>query len=1202
MTVPTWTALSAPDRLAALRRTALLESGPEEAFDRFTRLVARALRVPVALVSLVEVDRQALKSALGLPEPWATRREIPLSHSFCRYVVAAGAPLVVEDARSHPLVRENPAVTDLGMLAYAGVPLTTRDGHTLGTLAAVDLAPRAWSEDDLAILTDLAAAVVREIEARVTAREVERAHGFTERIMRASPEIVYIFDLGERRVVYDNARGPHVLGSRRDHPDRERDVLASVHPDDQPAVLRTLDQVRDLPDGETVEVEFRMPHADGGWRWLRARTVVFDRDSDGRPRQVLGVAEDVTDRRQAEAALRESEAKFAIAFADSPVAISISTLAEGRYVEVNDAVLDATGYTRAEVIGRTATDLNIFAYPEGREVLVRALRAGPVRNLELAIRRKDGAIRTVLLSARLTTLNDIPHILTTSLDVTEWKQTEAALRESERRLRALADNLPAGAVFQLIQPPDGSRRFSYISAGIEQLTGVTPEEAMRDAALLFDAIPEEDRPRYAEAVERARATNGVFEVELRQRHRGGELRWMQLRSITYQLDDGTLVSDGLQIDITERTAAETALREREERLRLAAEAARFGTYDDHGPDGVYWSRELKALFGLPADFDVSAGAATALERVHPEDRDRLAAALDAARDPHGDGRIEVEHRILRPDGATIWVLTKGRTIFERGGDGAPTRRAVGVVLDITERKRTEAALRERERLLTRIQETMADGLVIIDAHGRLVNANPAASRILGMSHEALPGTPTTSLVKRYTLDGEPRGDIPSIAELEASGDAFHHDEYLIERPDGTRVAIARTITALRDEQGRFLGGVSTFRDVTARIAAERELRENEQRLQLAGRIACLSVWEWDVASGSITCDDQYRELYGIPAGELPTVEVWLSRLHPDDRERLITGGQAVQRGGTDWNGEFRILHPEHGLRWVQGISRASARDAAGRVTRVIGINLDITERKQAEVEREALLTAESEARARAEAATRSKNDLVGTITHDLKGPLTTIKGTAQVLRRQAVRLGGVPEEFVRGLTSIDATTAKMAALLEELMDVVRLEAGEALTLNRQPVDLVTLVRGLVDAYQQTTARHILSVAAGTPELTGTWDGPRLERVLDNLLSNAIKYSPAGGTVTTRIDRTDAGGRCWARLEMCDEGIGIPAADLPRIFERYHRASNAAGRIAGAGIGLAGVRQLVEQHGGTITIDSAEGAGTTVTVLLPIDEC
>jgi len=157
------TNLRDPSRLDALRRTALLDSPPEASFDRLTRLAVRLLRVPTALVSLVDERRQFFKSHAGLSEPWATDRQTPLSHSFCQHVVSSGQPLIIDDARHHPLVKDNLAIDRLGVVAYAGIPLSSPEGHVLGSFCVVDSNPRSWTAEEIDGLKDLAACVISEI-------------------------------------------------------------------------------------------------------------------------------------------------------------------------------------------------------------------------------------------------------------------------------------------------------------------------------------------------------------------------------------------------------------------------------------------------------------------------------------------------------------------------------------------------------------------------------------------------------------------------------------------------------------------------------------------------------------------------------------------------------------------------------------------------------------------------------------------------------------------------------------------------------------------------------------------------------------------------------------------------------------------------------------------------------------------------------
>ena len=159
-----------PARLQALRDTRLLDTSAEEEYDRLTRLAMNLLNAPVAQISLVDADRQFFKSAHGMEEPWASARETPLSHSICQHAVDARQPLVIEDARNHPLVGDSLAVRDLGAIAYAGVPLITQAGHALGTLCVIDRKPRAWTSEQIETLKTLAAAALAQIELRTAAR------------------------------------------------------------------------------------------------------------------------------------------------------------------------------------------------------------------------------------------------------------------------------------------------------------------------------------------------------------------------------------------------------------------------------------------------------------------------------------------------------------------------------------------------------------------------------------------------------------------------------------------------------------------------------------------------------------------------------------------------------------------------------------------------------------------------------------------------------------------------------------------------------------------------------------------------------------------------------------------------------------------------------------------------------------------------
>lgn len=254
------------------------------------------------------------------------------------------------------------------------------------------------------------------------------------------------------------------------------------------------------------------------------------------------------------------------------------------------------------------------------------------------------------------------------------------------------------------------------------------------------------------------------------------------------------------------------------------------------------------------------------------------------------------------------------------------------------------------------------------------------------------------------------------------------------------------------------------------------------------------------------------------------------------------------------------------------------------------------ERRHAEAERARL----SRASAEAEASLRVRDETLASISHDLRTPLTSIRGLAQLLQRRLARGADIDrDELLERLGRIEDQTRLMSRMIDDLLDVARIEAGRPLELRREPCDLVELVRGAVADVQRATDGHRLHVSSSVPSLHGSLDSPRMERVILNLLTNAIKYSPDGGDVWVNLHHEDGSSGDCAVLTVRDGGIGIPPEDLPHIFERFYRASNVGGHVRGTGIGLAGALLIVEQHGGNIQADSEQGVGTTVTLRVPL---
>lgn len=357
-------------------------------------------------------------------------------------------------------------------------------------------------------------------------------------------------------------------------------------------------------------------------------------------------------------------------------------------------------------------------------------------------------------------------------------------------------------------------------------------------------------------------------------------------------------------------------------------------------------------------------------------------------------------------------------------------------------------------------------------------------------------------------------------------------------------------------------------------------------------------------------DERARRLLGLTAGEN-----FFDRALPSDREKAV---RAVARVGTP--GEpppeltidctvAPVTVEVRGAPCDSGILVVGSVLAEGRESLVTSLSEALSElsvlhretaRRRAELDRLLQVLSASEDQARRSAAAlaeldREKDEFLAAVAHDLKNPLTAVRGFAQLLRR---RLRGHTLDAWADdtLATIESIAIKTSAMVDDLLDVARVKLGAGLRLRCAPVDLVALVQR-VAGRQLLSDRHHLRIEATATTLVGQWDETRLERVVDNLVSNAVKYSPAGGDVTIRLAEDPPGE--WAVCLVQDEGIGIPPEDIHRIFESFYRAGNAAVRASGLGLGLAGARRIIEQHGGTLSAESRPGLGSTFMIRLPL---
>ncbi len=650
-------------------------------------------------------------------------------------------------------------------------------------------------------------------------------------------------------------------------------------------------------------------------------------------------------------------------------------------------------------------------------------------------------------------------------------------------------------------------------------------------------------------------------------------------------------------------------------------------------DGIVttWNEAAERLYGYKAAEIIG----RSVDVIIPPDRPNELGDI-LARLRRGERIEHFETERIAKDGRRLPISVTISPI--RDADGTVVG-ASAVTRDITRRRQVEQALRASHNHLQAILRSAEEGITVQDAGGRFIYANNAAARLCGFpSAEALLSAPPDRVAEDFEIlddDGTP------VATERLPGRIAMREGRMVEavlryRSASMRIdrwSLVRSVPA-EDPESPLPMVINVFQDITALKQEEIRVQflakagealgqtlDYEGTLAQIAQLAVPSFADW-AAVDVLGADGTIRRLATAHAD--PAKLAWAEELEgryptkPDDP----TGPARVIRTGEP---EFyasvpedlleafrvdeemaRILDELHLTSWI-----VVPLQARGRTLGALTFVHAESERHYSETDlrfardvatRAALALDNARLYRDALAAIHVRDEFLASVSHDLRTPLTTIRGSAQLVARQLRRLD-VPEteRASASLASIDRASRRMEMMIGALLDITRLESGRPLDVDRQQIDLVSLVRELVEEHQRGAPGHRLGLDARATQIQGAWDPVRLERVVDNLLSNAIKYSPDGGRVqvSLSVEGDPDSDVATAVVEVEDEGIGIPAADLSRIFDRFRRGSNVPSRTPGIGIGLTGAKQIAELHGGSLTVVSQEGAGSRFRLQLPI---
>jgi PAS domain S-box-containing protein len=551
------------------------------------------------------------------------------------------------------------------------------------------------------------------------------------------------------------------------------------------------------------------------------------------------------------------------------------------------------------------------------------------------------------------------------------------------------------------------------------------------------------------------------------------------------------------------------------------------------------------------------------------------------------GEIETfltEKRYRRKDGSVVWSnLTVS---LARRVDGSPDY-FISIVEDISARKQAEAHLRETDERLSLALKAAGLGIFEWDVRAdRAVWENERMYEIFG--HRRADG----ALSKAQLLDRVHPDDADALERTLAGGMASG-------RPFHTTYRIRRTDGALRwlDLVGHFLapdGGplrmIGVLTDNTEQQLAEETLRASEERFRIMADTAPVMIWMSGTDTLCSFFNKPWLDFTGRPL-EAELGNGWTEGVHPDDLGHCLQIYVASFETRRPFGMDYRLRRHDGQYRWIfdQGVPRFSS---SGEFLGYIGSCVDVTERKQAEAEREKLAE-EQAARAAAEAASRSKDEFLAMVSHELRSPLSAILSYAQTLR-VGPRDADAIDRVVR---VIERNTKAQIQIIEDLLDSARITTGK-LRIELAVIDLVPVLEAALDTVRPAaSAKGVTLVLDCEPKPTEALGDPaRLQQIVWNLLSNAIKFTPEGGRVSLGM-KHDAG---RIRIIVSDTGQGIEPGFLPFVFQRFSQTdTSSARRSGGLGLGLSLVKELVELHGGTISAKSeGVGRGATFTVTFP----
>jgi len=966
-----------------------------------------------------------------------------------------------------------------------------------------------------------------------------------------------------------------------------------VHFEDRDRVIDAINATF-ASTSDRLELEMRvLRHGETRWHHL---TGLCSRDATRELLRWNAAITDITDRKLADEALRQSREGYALAMEASGEGHWDWNIAKNEYhlsarlLELCRFPPGATFENREDFLAQ----LPVHCEDRPRwEEAIAAHFAGEAARFDIELRlHADGETRWIHVTGILSRDASGKPVRWTGAvaDITQRKHAEEALRRSEAALRvseeryALALEASEEGHFDI----DLQAGEIFVSARVNEIYGFPAQAKVLNRSEFLEQIPfhPDDRPRVlAEVSKHDWNDRNLQEIQCRIVPRPGETRWIRSRAKVVRDAQGHARRRvGVLADITERKRAEEALREQTERLQLGQAAMRMIIMDwNVTEDLITWSDSPEWLRGpVPA----SGRYPLFKDQVHVEDRESFLVTRRRALET-----LQVqttEFRLVRTDGEVIWILERKHAF--PGADGKPVRMLAAMV-DITERKRAEDELRESEARFRALTALWSDWYWRQDQRLRFTYSTAAT--------DPPDGYPGGSAI------GKTRWELPGIVPLSspwaehrkllAAHKPFRDFEYSRPGADGTLRYVSTSGTPIFDKNGEFRGYHGVARNITERKRFEQELRSRQEMLEVAQKAARAVAFEWRVGAGEgeNRWSPDLEALYGIPAGSYDgTYDSWKKLVYADDWANVRAAIKAAQQTG-DVDAEYRVLHAGGAIRWLEAKGRMFF-DPEGKPSRIVGFMLDVTDRHVAEEELKRM-----ERQMRQAQRLEGIGTLAGGIAHDFNNLLGAILGYGEMALRN-VRAGS---RLRRDIENMMIAGERGRALVERILAFSRSGVGD-----RVAVHVEAVARETLALFAAKVPRHIVieqRLHAGSAAVMG--DPTQIHQVLMNLLTNAVQAMPSGGTLRVSLDRVhlqaprvvttgSIAAREYVVMGVADTGSGIHAEILEKIFDPFFTTKEVG---VGTGLGLSLVHGIVTGLGGAVEVATTIGEGSAFKVYLPL---